>query len=49
MAYCIGKITDHGVDVQRVMLTGGGARSEAVRRLAPAILGMTVHVPAPAE
>ncbi|ULE32253.1 xylulokinase [Mycobacterium sp. IDR2000157661] len=49
MSYCIGKITDHGVDVQRIMLTGGGARSEAVRRMAPAILGMTVHVPTPAE
>ncbi|MEO3759238.1 FGGY family carbohydrate kinase [Mycobacterium sp. B14F4] len=49
MAFCVDKITDHGVEVQRVILTGGGARSEAVRRLAPAILGVTVHVPTPAE
>jgi xylulokinase len=32
-----------------VILVGGGARSEAVRRIAPAILGMPVHVPTPAE
>jgi xylulokinase len=49
MAYCIDKISAHGVAVQRVILTGGGARSEAVRRLAPAILGATVEVPTPAE
>ena len=49
MAYCIGKIADQGVDVRRVILTGGGARSEAVRRLAPAVLGMTVDIPTPAE
>lgn len=49
MAYCVDKIADHGVDVRSVMLTGGGARSGAVRRLAPAILGVTVHVPTPAE
>lgn len=49
MAYCIDKISAHGVDVRRIILTGGGARSEAVRRLAPAILGVTVQVPTPAE
>lgn len=49
MAYCIEKIRAHGVDVRRVMLTGGGARSEAVRRIAPAILGTVVQVPEPAE
>ena len=38
-----------GVDVDRVILVGGGARSEAVRRIAPAILGTPVHVPTPAE
>jgi xylulokinase len=49
MAYCIDKIADNGVEARRVILIGGGARSEAVRRLAPAILGATVHVPTPAE
>lgn len=49
MAYCIEKIRAHGVDVRRVMLIGGGARSEAVRRIAPAILGTAVQVPLPAE
>lgn len=49
MAYCIEKITAHGVEVRDVILTGGGARSEAVRRIAPAVLGATVRVPTPAE
>ncbi|KAA0023394.1 FGGY-family carbohydrate kinase [Antrihabitans cavernicola] len=38
-----------GVQVRRVILIGGGARSEAVRRLAPAILGVPVLVPSPGE
>jgi xylulokinase len=38
-----------GVRVRRVLLVGGGARSEAVRRIAPAVLGHPVVVPAPAE
>ncbi|OBF89092.1 xylulose kinase [Mycobacterium sp. 852002-51152_SCH6134967] len=49
MAYCIDKIRAHGVHVRRIMLTGGGARSEAVRQIAPAILGTAVQVPVPAE
>lgn len=49
MAYCVDRITEHGVDVSRVILVGGGARSEAVRRIGPAILGAPVHVPTPAE
>jgi xylulokinase len=49
IAYCVERIAGQGVDVQRVILVGGGARSEAVRRIAPAILGMPVHVPTPAE
>ena len=35
-----------GAPVDRVLLVGGGARSEAVRRLAPAVLGVPVLVPA---
>ena len=49
MAYCMDRITDHGVVVSRVILVGGGARSEAVRRIGPAVLGAPVHVPTPAE
>lgn len=49
LSYCIDKITDQGVDVERIILVGGGARSDAVRRIAPAIFGRAVHVPTPAE
>ena len=38
-----------GVAVNRVLLVGGGARSEAVRRLAPVVLGHPVLVPEPGE
>jgi xylulokinase len=38
-----------GIGVRRVLLIGGGARSEAVRRIAPAIFGVPVEVPEPAE
>ncbi|MEX0428703.1 xylulokinase [Nocardioides sp. DS6] len=38
-----------GVPVERVLLVGGGARSEAVRRLAPVVLGHPVLVPEPGE
>jgi xylulokinase len=38
-----------GVTVRRVLLIGGGARSGALRRLAPEVLGLPVDVPAPGE
>jgi xylulokinase len=38
-----------GIGVRRVLLIGGGARSEAVRRIAPAIFGVPVTVPSPAD
>ncbi|NEK56802.1 xylulokinase [Geodermatophilus sabuli] len=38
-----------GTPVRRVLLVGGGARSEAVRRLAPAVLGVPVLAPPPGE
>jgi len=38
-----------GVPVQRVRLIGGGARSEAVQRIAPSVLGLDVTVPEPGE
>ncbi len=40
---------DQGVLVERVALVGGAARSEAVRRLAPAVWGVPVDVPDSAE
>ncbi|WP_042364174.1 xylulokinase [Streptacidiphilus neutrinimicus] len=42
-------LTAAGVPIERVLLVGGGARSEAVRRIAPAILGRPVCVPPPGE
>lgn len=39
----------HGVEPRRLLLIGGGARSRAVRALAPSLLGVPVTVPAPAE
>jgi xylulokinase len=38
-----------GVPVSRVLLVGGGARAEAVRRIAPTVLGHPVRVPPPGE
>ncbi|MBJ7387411.1 MAG: Hsp70 family protein, partial [Mycolicibacterium sp.] len=49
IAFCLDQIDAQGIEVRRVILVGGGARSEAVRRIAPAILGKPVHVPTPAE
>jgi xylulokinase len=49
IAYCIDKISAQGVDVRRILLVGGGARSEAARRIAPAVLAAPVHVPTPVE
>ena len=48
IAFCLDRIAGEGVEVRRVLLVGGGARSEAVRRIAPAILGKPVAVPTPA-
>lgn len=42
-------LTEYGVDFRRVLLIGGGARSAAIRVLAPGILGCDVDVPGPAE
>jgi xylulokinase len=39
----------HGVTAQRVILVGGGAASEAVRRIAPQVFGRPVLVPPPGE
>jgi xylulokinase len=45
----LGTLASHGVEPERVLLVGGGARSEAVRALAPTILGVPVHIPPPGE
>jgi xylulokinase len=42
-------LRDQGVPVERVRLIGGGARSEAVRAIAPAVLGLDVLVPEAGE
>ncbi|GAA3748669.1 xylulokinase [Plantactinospora mayteni] len=38
-----------GATVNRIILVGGGARSEAVRRIAPEVFGCPVLVPEPGE
>lgn len=38
-----------GIPLERALLIGGGAQSEAVRRIAPDILGLAVEVPEPGE
>ena len=35
--------------MERVLLVGGGAQSEAVRQIAPAVFARPVSVPAPGE
>jgi xylulokinase len=49
LADAIGNLADCGIAAQRVILIGGAARSEAVRRIAPQIFGVPVTVPSPAE
>lgn len=49
LADAVDALVEQGVKVQRLILIGGGAHSEAVRRIAPAVLGHPVAVPAPGE
>jgi len=49
LADAVGNLADCGITAQRVILIGGAARSEAVRRVAPVIFGVPVTVPEPAE
>ncbi|MEJ3744638.1 xylulokinase [Actinomycetes bacterium KLBMP 9797] len=42
-------LVEQGSTVNRVVLVGGGARSEAVRRIAPEVFGCPVVVPPPGE
>lgn len=49
LADAVDALVGQGVDVGRVLLVGGGARSEAVRQIAPSVLGRPVLVPPPGE
>jgi xylulokinase len=49
LADAVDALVAQGVRVDRVLLIGGGARSAAVRRIAPAVLGRPVLVPEPGE
>jgi len=42
-------LSAHGVTPRRILLIGGGARSRALREIAPTVFAMPVHTPAPAE
>ncbi|GAA3906001.1 xylulokinase [Microbacterium invictum] len=42
-------VRELGVPIERALLIGGGAQSDAVREIAPQVLGVPVEVPAPAE
>ena len=46
---CLELIRSLGADIRRILLIGGGAKSEAIRTLAPSILGMDVTRPATDE
>ncbi len=49
LAEAAGLLAGHGVEQRSVLLIGGGAKAEAVRRLAPGIFGVPVAVPQPEE
>jgi xylulokinase len=49
MADGLDALRDEGVAIERVVLVGGGARSEALRRIAPTVFGTSVVVPEPGE
>ncbi|WP_341975605.1 xylulokinase [Microbacterium sp. LTA6] len=42
-------LRDLGIPLERALLIGGGAQSEAVRKIAPEVLGLPVEVPEIAE
>src|SRR5690625_680176 len=49
LAEGLAAVEAHGVEVRRIRLIGGGARSAAVQRIAPAVLGRQVELPEPGE
>jgi xylulokinase len=49
LADCLAHLTAHGFSTHRILLVGGGARSRAVREIAPTVFGLPFLVPTPAE
>ena len=49
LADAVAALRDHGVRPGRVVLIGGAARSQSVRRIAAELFGLEVIVPEPAE
>jgi xylulokinase len=49
LADCLAHLTAHGFSTHRVLLIGGGSRSQAVRQIAPMVFGLPFLVPTPAE
>lgn len=49
MGACLDAVRAQGVEITEVSLVGGSVRSSAVRRLAPAVLGVPVEAPEPGE
>ncbi|ADP85004.1 xylulokinase [Pseudofrankia inefficax] len=47
LAVGVDALREHGVEARRALLVGGGARSRAVREIAPAVLGLPVALPDP--
>jgi xylulokinase len=45
----IAHLTRHGITARRILLVGGGARSRALREIAPAVFGVPVLAPSPGE
>ena len=46
---CVERLVRMGTPIEKVLLIGGGAKSEATRRIAPTVLGRPVEVPADGE
>jgi xylulokinase len=49
LADCLDALVAHGAAARRIILIGGGARSAAVRQIAPVLFGLPVLVPPPGE
>jgi len=49
LAFAMDALVAQGVAVERIILIGGAAQSEAVRRIAPSVFGRAVVVPKPGE
>ena len=49
LAEALDAVESHGVTIERLHLIGGGARSEALRRIAPGVFGRPVLVPPSGE